>query len=203
MALWLCETLRELNFNFNLYRIQVKDLSRYKDVRKRARKTLSENADDDDPWFRLLVESKKQASTRSTAFIRDVRIAPEPLCVMTSDRQLNDLKRFCCNPVQFRPFTVDPTFDIGQFNVTPITYQHLVLENKREGKHPSLIGPVLLHERKTEETYSTFSATLRTLEPGLREFLAFGTDDEQALISLLLLLLLLNFIYPRYNFAIR
>lgn len=183
MALWLCETLRELNFNFKLYRIQVKDLSRYKDVRKRAKKTLSENADDDDHWFRLLVESKKQASTRSTAFIRDVRIAPEPLCVMTSDRQLNDLKRFCCNPVEFRPFTVDPTFDIGQFNVTPITYQHLVLENKRDGKHPSLIGPVLLHERKTEETYSTFSATLRTLEPGLRELLAFGTDDEQALIS--------------------
>ena len=102
---------------------------------------------------------------------------------MTSDRQLNDLKRFCCNPVEFRPFTVDPTFDIGKFNVTPITYQHLVLENRRDGKHPSLIGPVLLHERKTEETYSTFSATLRTHEPGLRELLAFGTDDEQALIS--------------------
>ena len=58
-----------------------------------------------------------------------------------------------------------------------------MLENKRDGKHPSLIGPVLLHERKTEETYSTFSATLRTLEPGLRELLAFGTDDKQALIS--------------------
>ena len=102
---------------------------------------------------------------------------------MTSDRQLNDLKRFCCNPIEFRPFTVDLTFDIGQFNVTPITYQHLVLENKRDGKHPSLIGPVLLHERKTEETYSTFSATQRTLEPGLRELLALGTDDQQALIS--------------------
>ena len=83
---------------------------------------------------------------------------------MASDIQLNDVKRFCCNPVEFDPFTVDPTFDIGKFNVIPITYQYLVLENKRDGKYLSLAGPVLLHERKTEETYSTFSATLRTLE---------------------------------------
>ena len=76
-----------------------------------------------------------------TAFIRDVRVAPEPLCVMTSDRQLNDLKRFCCNPVEFRPFTVDPTFDIGHFNVTPITYQHLLLENRRDGKAPIFNRP--------------------------------------------------------------
>ncbi|XP_028415711.1 uncharacterized protein LOC114539280 [Dendronephthya gigantea] len=164
-------------------RQQVKDFSRNKKKSKRQRKTLSEDANDDDPWFRLLGESKKQASNRSTAFIRDVRVAPEPLCVMTSDRQLNDLKRFCCNPVEFRPFTVDPTFDIGHYNVTPITYQHLLLENRRDGKHPSLIGPVLLHNKKTEETYSSFSATLKTLEPGLRDLLAFGTDDEQALIS--------------------
>ena len=72
--------------------MQVKDLSRYKGKPKCVKKTLSEHAHDDDPWFCLLGESKKQASTRSTAFIRDVRIAPEPLCVMMLDRQLNDLK---------------------------------------------------------------------------------------------------------------
>lgn len=102
---------------------------------------------------------------------------------MTTDRQLNDLKRFCCNPIEYRPFTVDPTFDIGHFNVTPITYQHLALRNRHNDKHPSVIGPVLLHERKTEETYSTFGGSLRTLEPGLKDLLAFGTDDEKALVS--------------------
>ena len=99
------------------------------------------------------------------------------------DRQLNDFRRFCCNPIKYRPFTVDPTFNIGKYNVTPITYQHLLLENRRDGKHPSLIGPVLLHDKKTTETYSTFSATLRTLEPELRDVMAFGTDDEEVLIQ--------------------
>ena len=46
-----------------------------------------------------------------------------------------------------------------------------------------MIGPVLLHEEKTTETYSTFSGVLRTLEPDLRNVMAFGTDDERALVD--------------------
>ena len=121
---------------------------------------------------------KNQASDRKSAFIRDVRVAPEPMCVLTTDRQLNDMVRFCCNPVEFKPFTVDPTFDIGHYNVTPITYQHLLLENRKDGKHLSMIGPVLIYEKKTTETYSVFSGTLNSLNPGLGKVLAFGTDNN-------------------------
>ena len=163
-------------------RQQVKDFTR-NTLKENERKNLSRQGGTDDPWYRLLSECKSQASKPSTAFIRDVRVAPEPLCIMTTNRQLNDLKRFCCSPVEYRPFTVDPTFDIGEFNVTPITYQHLLLENRRDGSHPSFIGPVLLHEKKTTETYSTFSGSLRTQEPDLRDLMAFGTDDEKALIT--------------------
>lgn len=78
---------------------------------------------------------------------------------------------------------MDPTFDIGDYNVTPITYQHLLLENRKDGKHPSMIGPVLIHEKKTTETYSVFSGTLKSLNPGLGKVLAFGTDGEKALVT--------------------
>ena len=148
-----------------------------------GKKNISGKCGNDDPWYRLLGECKKQATSRKMAFIRDVRVAPEPLCVMTTDRQINDMKRFCCSPVEYKPFTVDPIFDIGEYNVTPITYQHLLLENKADGKHPSMIGPVLLHEKKTSETYSTFSGTLRNLQPQLRDVLAFGSDNEEALVA--------------------
>ena len=43
-----------------------------------------------DPWYRLLGECKKQADNTNTAFLRDVRVAPEPWCIMTTNRQLND-----------------------------------------------------------------------------------------------------------------
>ena len=149
-------------------RQQVKDFGRKpRDKTSVHMKNISGAGKNDDPWFRLLGVCKKQASDRKSAFIRDVRVAPEPMCVLTTDRQLNDMVRFCCNPVEFKPFTVDPTFDIGDYNVTPITYQHLLLENRKDGKHPSMIGPVLIHEKKTTETYSVFSGTLKSLNPGL------------------------------------
>ena len=165
-------------------RQQVKDFGRKpRDKKSVPLKNFSGAGRQDDPWFRLLGDCKKQARNRKSAFIRDVRVAPEPMCILTTDRQLNDMVRFCCDPVEFKPFTVDPTFDIGDYNVTPITYQHLLLEKRKDGKHPSMIGPVLIHEKKTTETYSVFSGTLRSLNPGLGKVLAFGTDGEKALVT--------------------
>ena len=124
-------------------------------------KNMSGKGKVDDPWYMLLNASKEQNNNKHTAFVRDVRVGGEALCVLASKRQLNDLKRFCCNETEFKPLTVDPTFNIGQFNVTPISYQHLLLDTRKDEKHPTLIGPVLIHERKTEETYSTFASSLK------------------------------------------
>ena len=134
-------------------------------------------------WYILLNESKFQEGDPKTTFVRDVRVGAEPFCVVGTNRQLDDLKRFCCNPVEYRPLTVDPTFDFGPYNVTPISYQHLIVLRKEDGKHPTMIGPVLLHEKKTQSTYSLFGGTLKSLEPELKNLMAFGTDDEKALVG--------------------
>lgn len=85
------------------------------------------------------MKAKPQARSRDTAFIRDVRVGAEPLCVLGSQRQLNDLQRFCCNLQEFKPLTVDPTCNIGKFNITLISYQNLLLQNRQDGNHPTLI----------------------------------------------------------------
>ena len=174
-----CDGIGQLPCN----RQQASDLKRKRSDENSSqlqRKNISGKNKVDDPWYMLLNESKKHNENRRNAFIRDVRVGGEPLCVLASERQLQDLKRFCCDETEFKPLTVDPTFDIGQFNVTPISYQHLLLETK-EKKHPTLIGPVLIHEKKTEETYSTFASSIKAMEPGLSNLMAFGTDDEKAL----------------------
>ena len=132
-------------------RQQVKDFSRY--AKQHRAQNTADQIKDDDPRFRFLSEGKKQDSLRTTAFIRDVRVAPDPLCVMATNRQIKDLKRFCCHPTEYKPFTVDSTFNIGEYNVTPITYP---LENKRDGNHPSFIGPVTIHEKKSERYLCCF-----------------------------------------------
>ena len=134
-------------------------------------------------WYILLNESKFQEGDPKTTFVRDVRVGAEPFCFVGRNRQLDDLKRFCCNPVEYRPLTVDATFDFRPYNVTPTSYQHLIVLRNEDSKHPTMINPVLLHEKKTQSTYSLFGGTLKSLEPELKNLMAFGTDDEKALVG--------------------
>ena len=165
-------------------RQQVADISRMGKRKSEdpGKKNLSGQERNNDPWYLLLNESKFQARNQDTAFIRDVTVGAEPFCILGTNRQLNDIKRFCCNPTKFRPMTVDPTFDLGPYNVTPISYQHLLVKEKH-GEHPTMIGPVLIHEKKSKSTYSRFAATIKSLEPGLINLMSFGTDNEKALVG--------------------
>ena len=56
-----------------------------------------------------------------------------------------------------------------------------MLVRRKDGNHPTMIGPVCNHEKKTQTTYSLFGGTLKSLEPALKDLMAFGTDDEKAL----------------------
>ena len=77
---------------------------------------------------------------KSNHFIRDVRMYREPAVVVASDRQLDDFVRFCCDPSKFGILTVDPTFSLGDFDATVITYRHLLLSRKTKN-HLFLLGP--------------------------------------------------------------
>ena len=66
-----------------------------------------------------------------------------------------------------------PTFNLGDFHVTPIVYEHQMVVNKETGKHPIFISPVLIHNRKYT-TYYYLASQLETLCPNL----PVGTDGE-------------------------
>ncbi len=52
-------------------------------------KRMSTEGHSDDPWYRLFNTSKSKC--RETAFVRNVRVGGEPLCMLASDRQLKTL----------------------------------------------------------------------------------------------------------------
>ena len=81
---------------------------------------------------------------------------------------------------KFGIVTVDPTFSLGQFDVTVTTYCHLLLECKRLGNHPVFIGPSMIHFKRTSSSYLFFASMPVGLECRLR---GFGTDGEEALYS--------------------
>ena len=61
-------------------------------------------------------------------FVRDCLPTPEPAFILSRDWQLDDLVHFCTTPGNFSVLTVDPTFNLGDFDVTPTAYHQLLLK---------------------------------------------------------------------------
>ena len=55
-------------------------------------------------------------------FVRTVTGAPDYMVTLCYDRLLDNLVQFCANPALPNILTFDPTFNIGQFDVTVRTY---------------------------------------------------------------------------------
>ena len=129
----------------------------------------------------FVVMQRAYSEDPGSKFIRSIRAAPDPAIVLAEDHQIADLVRFCTSSTEFGILTVDPTFSLGHFDVTPITYRHLLLSTKRNENTPVFLGPVLIHYRKTFATYLFFASSLVGLSSQLEGIRAFGTDGEKAL----------------------
>ena len=136
-----------------------------------------------DELFVLMQQSK--LGDNQGLFIRELKAAPEPGIVVARDYQLHDLVRFCTHEHNFSVFTADPTFCLGDFDVTPVTYRHLFLRSHRTNRPPVFVGPLLIHYRKTFSSYLFFSSSLVGLQPELEGVRAFGTDGEESLVKAL------------------
>ena len=131
-----------------------------------------------DEMFQMIQEAKVGDS--AGLFVRETRSSPEPAFILAREYQLDDFVRFCTVSADFSILTVDPTFNVGAFDVTPITYRNILLETVRYGSSPVFIGPTMIHYRKTFSTYLFFAASLIGSRPELQGLRAFGTDGEKA-----------------------
>lgn len=116
-------------------------------------------------------------------FIRAIVNHPEPMCLLATDFQLHSLSQSCTDAVDFRPVSIDPTFNNGPFNVTPVSFRNIVLESTRTGQCPVFLGPLLIHQSKTFQAYYYLTSQLVGLQPRLQSLQAFGTDGEDELIK--------------------
>lgn len=134
-----------------------------------------------DPIHNLILELQNLGECNSH-FIRELKLSPEPSVIMASDFQLAELEAFCTNPDYHCVLGIDPTFNLGRFNVTVTTYKQLQLV-KSNGEHPTYVGPLFLHYRKTFSCYNSFASGLTGLNKSLTAICSFGTDGEVPLID--------------------
>lgn len=93
-----------------------------------AKHTLKFKSDHVDELFMMMQKSKAGDS-----YMQDIKSSPDPAIVIASDVQLDDLVRFCASSagVETCIMTVHPTFCLGKFECTPITYRHLLVVTQR------------------------------------------------------------------------
>ena len=132
----------------------------------------------------LLEQCKRQQLHKDERpFIREVVGAPELRCVLVFDWQLQDIVIFCNDPARNSIFGVDPTFNLGKFNLTVTTYSNLKVVDRATRAHPTMIGPLLLSQKKTFDSYNHFFTKVVSLNKEIREMLVFGTDGEEELFT--------------------
>ena len=125
----------------------------------------------------IVEQSKLCKENEEEEIVRCVSLAPEPCIILATDAQMKELER--CH--QHSVLSVDPTFELGNFYITPIGFLHPLFKNRDSNTHPLFIGPMLIHKRLQFFPYHYFALQLISLIPNLRSVRAFGTDGERTL----------------------
>ena len=103
------------------------------------------------------------------------------MAFLATDRQLKDIELYCCQEDDFSILGIDPTCNLGNFSVTPTTYRCRKIVNVTTGKSPVFLGPMLVDQSKTEQTYRYLASSVKRFNPNTVSLQAFGTDGERAL----------------------
>ena len=89
---------------------------------------------------------------------------------------------------KYFPLSVDPTFNFGAYEVTPVTYRNMLFECKSRNMRnvwvpATMIGPVIIQHDKSTPSYDTALSCIAKKLGIEREDLCITTDGKQALID--------------------
>ena len=73
-----------------------------------------------------------------------------------TEKQIHDIEKFCTTELEASVLAVDTTFNICDMRITDTSYRNKRLLNRTTGKHPVLLGPVMLHFSKNEKIFGSF-----------------------------------------------
>ena len=96
----------------------------------------------------------------------------------------SDIEQFCTNPLVFSIFSIDSTFNVGNYYVTTTCYENLKIdhaEGRYRGKHHLEFGPVFVHTHTDTNNYVSFFSLLQQMNPNLKSIRAIGSDGDEAL----------------------
>ena len=111
----------------------------------------------------------------------DLTDFPEDLWVLGTSSMCRELVRSTTTDILSHPFSINPTFSLGKFEVTPLVFKNLLLKSKRTGGNLIFLGPTMIHHSKSEAAYQMLATTCVQKCSNLTDAKGFVTDGEAAL----------------------
>eukprot|EP00794_Sanderia_malayensis_P019355 gene19355-21275_t len=135
-------------------------------------------------WVLLDRTKRDQEVSKESRFICECDFHPELFVFLASNWQLDTLSQLTVAPRQLCVLGIDLIFNIFKQNLslTITAYTKLCLKKCNKGKLPVLL-PLMVHQSKTWQTYSTFSYIMTLANPAFEGALACDTDGERAIIG--------------------
>ena len=105
-----------------------------------------------------------------------------PSVVLYADRQLQDIRGFCCSGNDSSVLGFDKTYNLGSIYVTPSVDKNLALQRHTMSDFPIFMGPIFIHGHSDFDSYAyVFGSLSAQLVDVNRNQMVFGLDDEQAM----------------------
>ena len=98
-----------------------------------------------------------------------------------NDRQINDIKRFCCEGSNPFVLPIDTTFNLCNLWITDTSYRNKRLINRESGKNLIFVGPMMFHFTKDEGALDRFALELLAADLKLIELKNIGVDMESTI----------------------
>ena len=84
-----------------------------------------------------------------------------PHCFLTNQQQIHDVNNLCGSTTKCCILGFNPTFTLGQFYVTFMTFHHPVFVNKATGQHLLVPGPGMIHTSRETADYEYLARKTR------------------------------------------
>ena len=116
-------------------------------VKKAPLPAYLQGKEKDDELLEVLLKMKSEEEP----FIRKVSLEKENLTIVLASE--DHVSRVGTSELDFSIVQLDPIFNLGLYECTPIFYRNLLLKSKRSGTSPVRLGPILIHYQKDEKTF--------------------------------------------------
>ena len=112
--------------------------------------------------------------------VRGLQWTPTPRVVFVNQGQMEEIITNCCGPNATGVFSIDTTYNVGNFYVTATSYQNRKFIHKRTGKAANLPGPAMFHVKQDASQFQYFANTLLEAKYEFEQVRYIGGDRSQS-----------------------